>query len=144
MKSVLYNISLNLRISFLRKFGGSLDKITVEVSDEYYYLIKNNNIHQDAISKIIKSKIDHNSKIEDYNKFIYSSRLSSDSIMEQKYGTRSKFILNLFKLIIKIHLDNIPDNKKMAYNEELQLAIYSLNKNFNKIVLYMFKKHFDE
>jgi len=144
MKSVLYNISLNLRISFLRKFGGSLDKIAVEVSDEYYYLIKNNNIHQDAISKIIKSKIDQNSKIEDYNKFIYSSRLSSDSIMEQKYGTRSKFILNLFKLIIKIHLDNIPDNKKMAYNEELQLAIYSLNKNFNKIVLYMFKKHFDE
>ncbi len=144
MKSILYNISLNLRIAFLRKFGGSLDKIAVEVSDEYYYLIKNNNIHQDAISIIIKSQIDQNSKIEDYNKFIYSSRLASDSIMEQKYGNRSKFILNLFKLIIKIHLDNIPDNKKIAYNEELQMAIYSLNKNFNKIVLYMFKKHFDE
>ena len=144
MKKGLFDFVLILKIFYLRKFGGTLDKIAVDVADEYYYLMKNDNIHQDIIHKIIKQYIYDNGKIEEYNKFVYSSRLASDSLLEQKYGTRSKFILNLFKLIIKIYLESIPNDRKKPYNEELQLAIFQLNKNFNKIVLYMFKKHFDE
>ena len=144
MKKGLFDFLLILRITYLRKFGGSLEKIAVDVSDEYYYLLKSNNIHQDIIHKIIKQYTTERNKIEDYNKFIYSSRLASDSLFEQKYGSKSKFILNLFKLILKIYLENIPDNVKKPYNEELQYAIFQLNKNFNKIILYMFKKHFNE
>lgn len=144
MKKGLFDFLLILRISYLRKFGGNLDKIAVDVADEYYYLLRENNIHQDIINKIIKQFVAERSKIEEYNKFIYSSRLASDSLLEQKYGSKSKFILNLFKLILKIHLDSIPDDKKKSYNEELQYAIFNLNKHFNKIILYMFKKHFNE
>lgn len=144
MKKGLFDFLLILRITYLRKFGGNLDRIAVDVSDEYYYLLKLDNIHQDIIHKIIKQYVTEKSKIEDYNKFIYSSRLASDSLLEKKYGARSKFILNLFKLILKIYLESIPDEKKKPYNEELQFAIFQLNKNFNKIILYMFKKYFNE
>ncbi len=144
MKKILYNIVQFCKINFLRYFGKNIDKLAINISDEYYYLLKNNNIHHDVISKIIKNIKSENQDIEGYNKFIYSTKLVIDKQFLMKYGKSGNYLIELFKLILKVYMDNLPQHKEVNYTDELEKAIVGLNKNFNKIALYMFEKNFNE
>ncbi|HRP01844.1 MAG TPA: hypothetical protein PLE30_04260 [Candidatus Kapabacteria bacterium] len=144
MQKTLFDFLLNFKIVFLQKFGSEVEKLAINVADEYYLLLKSNILHDDIIHRIIKTKKSNTSSIESYNKFIYSSKLDSDSLYDRKYGSRAKFIINLYKLILSIHLDKEMYRDVKAYEIELNLSILKLNKGFNKIILYMFKKYFNE
>lgn len=142
MKSTLYSIILKLRIMFISAIGNKLDRILIRVSDIYYSSLQAGKIHEDIIASIIKKEYPGDKKIyDDCIKFIYSTKLPVDGILEHKYGRSSRFILHLFKLVLKIHLNSIPDNEKLPYNEELNTASVRLNKHFNKIILFMFEKY---
>ncbi len=145
MKKLLYNISINLKIFYIKSFGSKLDKTALLITELYYNYLSQNLLHEEAIYKILKDDYQYKkSEIEQCNRFIYSSKISADSILESKYGKRSRFLINLFKLILKIHSDINKITDKDNDNDDIQYSVNKLNKNFNKIVLYMYSKFFND
>lgn len=142
MPNIAFKALNTLSILFLRTFGSNLNKLLLRVSDEYYSLLSQGVLHDTAIVRIMKNVyIDDKKKIDDCNYFVFSRKQSIDSIYDQKYGKSGRFMSHLFKLIQKIYLDKYLDDNRLSYDEELNNSMVMLNKNFNKVVLYMFSKY---
>ncbi|GAB1372722.1 hypothetical protein MASR1M45_27850 [Candidatus Kapaibacterium sp.] len=138
---IFFNIANNLRIQAYKLFGGKLTKFCLNIAEQYYKLTGNGVVHEDAISQIIKLNYDSNDKIENCRYFIYSKKTTIDSIFNSKYGKSGRFMSHLFKLIQRVYLDSIPDHDKRSFDEEVNTSTISLNKVFNKVVLFMYAKY---
>ncbi len=138
---IFFNIANNLRIQAYKLFGGKLTKFCLNIAEQYYKLTGNGVVHEDAISQIIKLNYDSNDKIENCRYFIYSKKTTIDSIFKSKYGKSGRFMSHLFKLIQRVYLDSIPDHDKRSFDEEVNTSTISLNKVFNKVVLFMYAKY---
>lgn len=142
IRGLFYNLYLKLFILKIKTFGKKIDKLLIEIADEYYSLIASNVLHEDAVYKILKSY--YGNKKSDYEEaayFVFKKISSVDSIYDNKYGKSGRFMSNLFKLAQKVYLDNFLDDKRDSYSDEINNSTIRLNKIFNKVILYMFSKH---
>lgn len=138
---IFFNIANILRIQAYKLLGGKLTKFCLNIAEQYYKLTGNGVVHEDAISQIIKLNYDSKDKIESCRYFIYSKKTTIDSIFNNKYGKSGRFMSHLFKLIQRVYLDSIPDHDKRSFDEEVNTSTISLNKVFNKVVLFMYAKY---
>jgi len=131
-----------IRISYLKAFGNGLQKLLIEIADDYYRLLSEGFLHDEIVKNIIKDRYLENPKmIEDCMYFVFSRRQSIDSIFDRKYGMSGRFMSHLFKLIQKIYLDTNLDDNRLSYETEMNTSTVKLNKSFNKVVLYYFDKY---
>lgn len=131
-----------IRISYLKAFGNGLQKLLIEIADDYYRLLSEGFLHDEIVKNIIKDRYLENPKmIEDCMYFVFSRRQSIDSIFDRKYGKSGRFMSHLFKLIQKIYLDTNLDDNRLSYETEMNASTVKLNKSFNKVVLYYFDKY---
>lgn len=138
----IYYLLLNVRVLTLKLTGTKLEKQLLKTSDKYYKLLKKGLIHEDAIAQIIKSEYSGNIHDQEESKhFIYSKKQSIDKEFESKYGKKGRFMIHLFKLIQKIHLDKHTSKEKRNDSEHISLTSIKLNKKFNKVVIYMYSKY---
>ena len=54
MKKLLYNISINLKIFYIKSFGSKLDKTALLITELYYNYLSQNLLHEEVIYKILK------------------------------------------------------------------------------------------
>ncbi|MBX3042451.1 MAG: hypothetical protein KIT33_06935 [Candidatus Kapabacteria bacterium] len=142
MPDFVFKIVSSYKISLIKLFGSKLNKLLLSVADEYYFYISKGVIHEEAITKIIKSRyIDDKKAIDDCRYFVFNRKQSIDSIYDAKYGKSGRFMSQLFKLVQKIYLDTGLDDKRRSYDEELNDSMLMLNKNFKKVVLYSHNKY---
>jgi hypothetical protein len=142
MKNKIYYFLLGNRIITLRLIGTKLDKKLIHIADKYYSLLHNGIIHEDVIAKIIKEEYPESKHDQEESKhFIYSKKQSIDKEFESKYGKRGRYMIHLFKLVQKIHLDKNVTNEKKNNSDYIALTSIKLNRKFNKVVLYMFAKY---
>lgn len=144
MPNFIFKAVSSFKILFVKIFGSNLQKLLLKITDEYYSLLSDGLVHEDAIVRIIKTVYDDDKKkIEDCKYFVFGRKQTIDTIFDQKYGKRGRFLSNLFKLVQKVYLDTYLDDDRKSYEEELKNTMIELNKSFNKVVLYMFAKYDD-
>jgi hypothetical protein len=142
MRGIFYNLYLKLFIFRIKTFGKKIDKLLIEIADEYFSLIASNVLHEDAVYKILKSY--YGDKKSDYDEaayFVFKKQSTVDSLYDSKYGKSGRFMSNLFKLAQKVYLDKFLDDKRDSYANEINNSTTRLNKIFNKVILYMYSKH---
>lgn len=144
MPNIIFEAVGAVKILYLKLFGTKLQKLLIKISDEYYALLNDGIVHEDAIVRIMKAAYDEDKKlIEDCQYFVFNRKQTIDTIFDQKYGKKGRFLSNLFKLVQKVYLDLYLDDNRKSYEEELKNSLVELNKSFNKVVLYMFSKYDD-
>jgi len=142
IKNAAYNIYLRLFIISTRIFGNELDKLLINVAAEYFSLITDNKIHEDAIYTILKEYYGPNkSDYDDASYFIFRKHSTIDNIYSSKYGKSGRFMSHLFKLVQKIYLDKYLDDNRESYTAETTKTTVALNKKFNKVMLYLHSKY---
>ncbi|MCO5251836.1 MAG: hypothetical protein M9949_10505 [Candidatus Kapabacteria bacterium] len=142
IRGLFYNLYLKLFILRIKTFGKKIDKLLIEIADEYYYLISSDVLHEEAVYKILKSY--YGEKKADYDEaayFVFKKHSSVDSIYDSKYGKSGRFMSNLFKLVQKVYLDKFLDENRESYSDEINNSITKLNRIFNKVILYMYSKY---
>jgi hypothetical protein len=144
MPNFVFKAISSVKIIFVKIFGSNLQKLLLKIADEYYSLLRDGFVHEEAIVRIMKVAYDDDKKkIEDCNYFVFGRKQTIDTIFDQKYGKRGRFLSHLFKLVQKVYLDKYLDDDRKSYEEELKNTMTELNKSFNKVVLYMFTKYDD-
>lgn len=142
IKNAAYHIYLRLFILNTRIFGSELDKLLINISANYFSLISDGKLHEDAIYMILKEYYGVNkSDYEDSAYFIFRKHSAIDNIYSSKYGKSGRFMSNLFKLIQKVYLDKFLGDKRESYAAEASKTTVALNKKFNKVILYMYSKY---
>ncbi|PKL86492.1 MAG: hypothetical protein CVV22_03195 [Ignavibacteriae bacterium HGW-Ignavibacteriae-1] len=142
MRGIFYSLYLKLFIFRIKSFGKKIDKLLIEIADEYYYLISSDVLHEEAVYKILKSY--YGDKKADYDEaayFVFKKHSSVDGIYDSKYGKSGRFMSNLFKLAQKVYLDKFLDDNRASYSDEINNSMKRLNKIFNKVILYMYSKY---
>lgn len=142
MRGFFYNLYLKLFILRLKSFGSKLDKLLIEISDEYYTLLSKDVLHEEAVYTILKNRYGYNkSNYEEPAYFIFRKHTTVDTIYDDKYGKKGRFMSNLFKLVQKIYLDKYLDDNRQSHSSEMHNSTMNLNRRFNKVMLYMYSKH---
>ncbi len=142
IRGIFYSLYLKLFIFRIKTFGKKIDKLLIEIADEYYYLISSDVLHEEAVYKILKSY--YGDKKSDYDEaayFVFKKHSSVDSLYDNKYGKSGRFMSNLFKLAQKVYLDKFLDDNRASYSDEINNSMKRLNKIFNKVILYMYSKY---
>ncbi len=142
MPDFVFNTLMTFRILLMRLFGSKLQKLLINISENYYQLLSDGMIHEDAIAGIMKEQYDGDKKqIEDCGYFVYSRKQTIDTVFLSRFGSRGRFMIHLFKLIQKIYLDKYQTDYRTNEIAEMNRTMALLNKNFKKVVLYMFMKY---
>lgn len=142
MPDFIFQIVGKIKITYIKVFGSKLQKLLLSVTEKYYSYMTEGALHEEVIYRIVKEYYnDDKDASEECKYYVFKRKQSIDSIYDAKYGKSGRFMSHLFKLTQKIYLDKFLDNNKNSYDEELNKSMLILNKNFNKVVLYMFAKY---
>lgn len=139
MKKFIYNIFSKFKIGVLKTRKSKLDDLMFATIDKYYNLQNQNKIHEEAIARIINdSELDEKQK-KFANDYIFRKKNDTDRTYNEKFGKKGKYMAELNKLnqILYFLLNNIDFNDE----NRKKIIIHKINKNFNKITLYMFDKY---
>lgn len=141
MKSTLYNIFSKIKIAKLKLSGDSLNKVMIDIVENYYYLQSEGRLHEECIRSIIDSNYEEKDMMNDCSYFVFSKKGAIDKAFDIRYGKSGYMLAHLYKLIQKVYIDFHLKEKKRSYEEELSYLDNKMKKNFNFLVLHFHEKY---
>lgn len=137
MKKIIWKITQAYKITKIKAIGDEIDKLLLEICDEYFYQTAQGKSHQEAIELIIVRQFENNNQEQRAALAkVFTEKNATDKSYMIKYGSKGDILSHLHKLTAAMYF---AENKSDSDHENL--IENKIKKNIGDISLYMFERY---